>query len=148
MIFVTAAESPNRPTLIKLGDTDRNIADPDEDVRGRVVIDVNGEELGKVADLLVDDSASQVRFLLVEHGGILGIGATETFIPVDAITEITPDSVWVDRDMRTVAGAPQYDPEIGTETEFYQDVYGYYGVAPFWTPGYMPPPFPRNGRRG
>ncbi len=145
---MTAAESPNRPTLIKLGDTDRNIADPDEDVRGRVVIDVNGEELGKVADLLVDDTASHVRFFLVEHGGILGIGATETFIPVDAITEITPDSVWVDRDMRTVAGAPQYDPEIGTEAEFYKDVYGYYGVAPFWTPGYMPPPLPHNGRRG
>jgi sporulation protein YlmC with PRC-barrel domain len=124
-----------QPTMIRLGDTDRTIPNPDEDIRGRRVIDRNGEQLGKVADLLIDDTAERARFLIVEHGGILGLGASQSFIPVEAVTSIDEDDVRVNTDMRTVAGAPGYDPGITTEPKYYQDVYGYYGVTPYWTVG-------------
>lgn len=142
------ADAELGPALLRLTETDRTIPNPDEDVRGRKVTDSDGEELGKIGDLLVDDTARQVRFLVVQHGGILGIGASEVFIPVDAITDITDDEVFVDTSREKISNAPQYDPEIGTETDFYQDVYGYYGVTPFWAPGYTTPGFPYFGHRG
>lgn len=127
---MTGTPSTPGPTMIRLGDTDRTIPDPHDDVRGRKVVDRNGEKLGKVADLLVDDDALSALFLVVEHGGILGIGATQSFIPVEAVTNVTEDEVSVDTDLRTVAAAPVYDPEIAVAPKYYEDVYGYYGVSP------------------
>lgn len=131
--------------LCKLSDTDRTIADPEEDIRGRKVMDVDGEEIGKVDDLLVDDMEQKVRFFVLADGGFLGIGKTETFIPVDTITEITEDEVTIDQRREHVAGAAsKYDPDlIGREdAEYFGGLYGYYGYSPFWVPGYVNPRFP------
>ena len=68
--------SEHTTTLIKLSDSDLAVADPAEDIRGRPVHDSAGQELGMIADLLIDKGEVEVRFLLVEHGGILGFGAT------------------------------------------------------------------------
>lgn len=144
---MTSASAGSASAMIKLNDTDRTIVDPEQDIRGRTVVDEHDEELGKVADLLVDSEAEAVRFIVVEHGGILGIGATETFLPVESITEITDDRVFVNTDRKTVAGAPEYDPELGDQAGFYEDVYGYYGIPPFWTPGYVAPTSALFGRR-
>jgi sporulation protein YlmC with PRC-barrel domain len=134
--------------MIKLGDTDRTIPNPDEDIRGRKVVDRNGEQLGKVTALLIDDAAMRARFLIVEHGGILGIGATQSFIPVEAVTSIEEEDVQVATDVQTVAGAPVYDPEIALEPQYYENVYGYYGVTPYWTVGPDSREYPGYERRG
>jgi PRC-barrel domain len=49
-----------------------------------------------VEDLLIDDRERKVRFLLVEHGGFLGLGETKSFIPVNAITRITDTHVHIE----------------------------------------------------
>ena len=64
--------------------------------------DRDGETLGKVADLLIDSEHGKVRFLVVEHGGVLGFGAKSSFIPIDAITRITDDVVYVGDFARSV----------------------------------------------
>lgn len=74
-----AISDGNGSTLHMLGDTDLTVADPRADVRGRNVVDAEGEDIGKVDDLLVDDSEAKVRMLRVEHGGFLGIGAAHFF---------------------------------------------------------------------
>lgn len=127
------------PAMIRLSDTDWTITDAADDVRGREVVDSSGEKLGKVADLLVDDGVRQVRFLLVEHGGILGLGATQSFIPAESVTEVGAERVVVNANAQAVAGAPKYDPDIGADIDFYANVYGYYGFSPFWAPGFVPP---------
>jgi sporulation protein YlmC with PRC-barrel domain len=130
----------SRPrTLTKLSDTDKTVADPDRDIRGRKVVDRDGEDLGKVDDLLIDADEEKVRFVRVEHGGILGIGATASFIPVDAIRDVTEDEVIVDLESRQLADAPRYDPDLADQTGYYSDLYRYYGYAPYWAPGYMYP---------
>jgi hypothetical protein len=84
-----------------------------------------------------------VRFLVVETGGFLGIGEQETFIPVDSITHITGDDVCIDRSGEHVAGAPHYDPELANNDQsYYENLYGYYGLAPYWGIGYSYPGFP------
>ena len=79
----------NTATLSRLGASGQTVADPAEDIRGRRVKDKDGDDIGQVADLLIDSQDRKVRFLRVEHGGILGFGATASFIPVDAISRIT-----------------------------------------------------------
>ncbi|WP_433789025.1 PRC-barrel domain-containing protein [Actinoplanes sp. CA-252034] len=93
-------------TLTALSDTNQLVADPALDVRGRSVIDSSGEKIGTVADLLVDTTTNHVRFLRVEHGGVLGFGAQSTFIPVESIARVTEDEVYVSSSKDHVAGGP------------------------------------------
>jgi sporulation protein YlmC with PRC-barrel domain len=134
--------TPSLSALSKLSETGQTVASADEDVRGRKVLDRDGEDVGRVDDLLVDDAERKVRFLLVAHGGFLGIGDTKSYIPVDAITRITEDEVHIDQARERVAGAPKYDPDMVNEPDYYPGIYGYYGYAPFWGPGYLYPAFP------
>lgn len=131
-----------KTTLYKLSDLNMQVADRAQDIRGRKVVDTSGEEVGKVDELLVDDRDQKVRFLLVASGGFLGLGETTFMIPVDAVTRITDDVVYIDQTRERIAGAPKYSPELIAEQKHWDEVYGYYGYSPFWTPGYTYPPYP------
>ena len=124
----------NSVTLITLGDQGNTIADPTQDIRGRTVVDADGTKIGRIADLLVDLQEQKVRFLRVEHGGILGFGASATFIPVDAVNEIRSDSVRITHRGAQVAASPVYDPQLAEVNDYYAGLYDYYGYAPFWGP--------------
>ncbi|MDG4782267.1 PRC-barrel domain-containing protein [Micromonospora sp. WMMD961] len=128
--------------LVKLSDSGQTIADVEQDVRGRRVLDADGDDLGKVDDLLIDRDEHKVRFLRVEHGGILGIGATATFLPVEAVRDVGDDTVRVDLTREKIEQAPTYDPEVVEEAGYYEDVYWYYGYAPFFSPSGVAPPYP------
>jgi sporulation protein YlmC with PRC-barrel domain len=129
-------------TLLKLTEVDETVARADEDIRGRHVKDRNGEDLGKVKDLLVDQSENRVRVLEVASGGFLGIGQDTSLIPVDAITSITEDEVRIDQTRDHVAGAPAYDPELVRERDDYGDYLTYYGYGSWWGAGYRYPDYP------
>jgi sporulation protein YlmC with PRC-barrel domain len=141
----------DRPvTLVRLSDTRKTPADPTDDIRDRTVRDRDGNDIGKVHDLLVDTEERRVRFLLVEHGGILGFGATPSFIPVEAVARID-DDVHIDQSTRQVADAPRYDPDLVNQpdpqaADYYGSIYGYYGYPAFWLPGPVAPPPPPTGR--
>jgi sporulation protein YlmC with PRC-barrel domain len=122
----------NATSLIKLSDSDHMLANALEDIRGLKVRDSDGEDLGTVDDLLIDTDDHKVRMMRVEHGGILGIGAQALFIPVDAITGIADDAVQVGETRSRVAEAPQYDPKVIEEKEFYASLYEHYGYPPYW----------------
>lgn len=130
------------PMLVKLSDSDKVLARAEEDIRGRDVHDSHGEDLGTVDDLLIDTGENKVRFLVVASGGFLGLGEHKSYIPVDAVERVGRSSVQVNLDRQRVAGAPQYDPDLGDESDYFQDVYGYYGVTPFWNPAYEYPRYP------
>src|SRR5665647_2961850 len=76
---------------------------------------------------LIDDQDRKVRFLRVEHGGLLGFAATASFIPVDAISRITGADVYITQPRQHVADAPGYDPDLEDEMDYYGNIYGYYG---------------------
>jgi sporulation protein YlmC with PRC-barrel domain len=131
-------------TLSKLSDTGKTVADTDVDVRGLTVTDKNGKDIGTVEDLLIDDRERRVRFLLVEHGGILGLDETKSFIPVDAITRITGTHVHIDHTADHVVEAPRYDPQLMNDRTYNRSVYGHYGYAPFWEAAYAHPYYPMS----
>ena len=139
-----------RATLVRLSDTDLTLADRAEDIRGRTALDMAGEELGEIDDLLIDEREQKVRFLEVKSGGFLGLGATKFLLPVDAITRITDDAVSINQSRERVAGAPTYDPTLVDE-RYVSDVYSHYGYPPYWGPDYRYPAYPyysSSSRRG
>ncbi|MBT2518309.1 PRC-barrel domain-containing protein [Streptomyces sp. ISL-90] len=138
----------SNPGLIKLSDSELSVATEEEEVRGRSVKDMAGQDLGRIEDLLIDPDERRVRFLVVGSGGFLGLGEQQSFIPVDAVSRVDEDVVTVDLTRENVAGAPAYDPDLVAEPSYLEDIYGYYGFVPFWGPGYIGPPgFPREPNR-
>lgn len=129
--------------LEKLSDAKLTVGDRKEDIRGRKVLDKNGDEIGKVDALMIDTREKKVRLLEVESGGFLGLGETKVLIPVDAITRITEKNIFINHTREHVAGAPRYDPAlVKDEGSKYVGLYGYYGYGPFWGANYSYPMIP------
>lgn len=129
-------------TLLPLSETNQTVADPAADVRGRAVVDSNGEEIGTVDDLLIDDQENKVRFLRIGEGGFLGIGKQHFLIPVDAVAVIEDDRVQINRERGHLRDVPAYDPDLSEQPDYFAGVYGWWGYGPFWGPGYTYPPYP------
>lgn len=133
-----AGTSSAATALVHLSRTDLTLADPGDDVRGRHIHDVAREDLGVVEDLLIDPDQRRVRMLVIATGGLLGIGVERSYLPVEAVTDITDETVRIGQARHHVAGAPAYDPDLTDEPPlvdrlgYYGEVYGYYGYTPFW----------------
>jgi sporulation protein YlmC with PRC-barrel domain len=138
-------DSENMSALITLGTHGQTVADPAQDIRGRKVHDKDGTDIGRVTDLLIDTEQRKVRFLKVEHGGFLGLGAKASFIPVDAVSEVTPEAVTIHHSGEHVAAAPGYDPDLQDEKGYYEHLSGYYGYQPYWGMGYLYPGYRSYG---
>jgi hypothetical protein len=125
---VQGGDAGRVPTLRKLRDLDRTVAVAADDIRGRMVKDKDGHELGRIDSLLVDAVGQKVRFIEVATGGILGLGETTSLIPVEAITRVTDVEVYISHTREHVAGAPAYDPKLVREDSAYlSSLYPYYG---------------------
>jgi sporulation protein YlmC with PRC-barrel domain len=141
------AQNESQTTLLRLSDTELTVANPAEDVRGRKVIAKDGETIGEMSDLIVDNRETHVRFLEVASGGLFGLGRQKLLIPVDAIIRISDDAVYINQTRQRISDAPPYDPDLihedmGDES-YYGHVYRHYGYPPFWGPGYVYPPYTR-----
>src|SRR4051794_37176040 len=99
------------PILLRLSDTSLTVANSAEDVRGFDVVDADGEDIGKIEDLLIDDTEKKIRFLLIGSGGFMGLGEKQFLVPIDAISKITNDTVRIDRTREHVANGPVYEPK-------------------------------------
>jgi sporulation protein YlmC with PRC-barrel domain len=126
-------------TLSKLSDSGKTVADARTDVRGLTVTDRDGNDIGKVEDLFIDEREQKVRFLLVEHGGFLGLGETKSLIPVDAITRITEKRLYINHARYHVAKAPRYDPALVNDHAHSESIYTHYGYNPYWATAFVDP---------
>ncbi len=130
------AQNEQQTRLLRLSNIDLTVADPAEDVRGRKVVDKDGARIGAVSDLIVDDREQRVRFLEVVAGDLFGLGRQKALIPVEAITRIGHDTVYVNQTQHDISQAPPYDPELIDEEvgdgSYYGHLYRYDGYPPYW----------------
>jgi sporulation protein YlmC with PRC-barrel domain len=108
-----------------------------ENVRGYDVRDVDNNRLGRVDDLIVEESSGRVRFMKIGDGGILGIGRTHRLVPVDVVKGVSGDYVFLDASRMQFDSAPTWRPLA--DPTYVNEVLAYYGVQPFWKPGYEQP---------
>jgi sporulation protein YlmC with PRC-barrel domain len=134
-------EAPDQMgTLRALEEREARLTGLHEDLRSRDVRDVAGDRIGTIEQLLVDDRENQVRLLLVTVSDCEGGENTQVLIPVDAITGITPATVWIRRTRRHVVGSPSH--HCGRMDQRYlESVYAHYGYYPYWPPGYVFPSY-------
>lgn len=130
--------------LMALSDSDLKLDEAAQDIRGRMLADAQGQEIGEIKDLLVDAQERQVRFMVVGMGGFFGLGEKNVMVPIDAITAIDDDTVKVKEDGESVAGGPDYNPDLLLDRDYHRDVYDWYGYPAFWTPGYTYPMYWRR----
>lgn len=133
-------DAAKMPSLSRLHEIDRTVSASDEDIRGRMVKDKDGRDIGKIEHLLIDDAQRKVRFMEVGSGGFLGLGETKSFIPVEAITRINADDVYISPSREHVAGAPAYDPDlVANDPGYFSGLYPYYGYEVGGYYGSIPP---------
>lgn len=130
--------------LLALKDSDLRLTHAEDDVRGLTVVDAQGDPIGEVDDLVVDEEERRARFLVVASGGFLGLGETKRLVPVDAVTAVD-DLVHLQSSRDEVHGTLEYDPELEPWPDL-GEVYSAYGYTPFWGPGYISPSFFRRPR--
>jgi sporulation protein YlmC with PRC-barrel domain len=133
-------------SLVKLSGTQWTVADRADDIRGRRVLDPDGEEVGEIEDLLIDHQDRKVRLLQVASGGVLGLGATTFLLPVEAITRVSEEAVQIDQRRERIVGAPPYDPAL-VDQRYVHDLYSHYGYAPYWAATGVYPPYPFSPHR-
>jgi len=132
--------------LVSLKSGQTELVDTNEDILGRKVVDLNGEDVGKVDDVFVDQDQRHARFLSVKAGDMLGLGGKTFLIPVDAIQSVTPDKVPIKAAKDRILTGPELRVSGNTPTSFdatsvpITEVYDYYGInEPFWSPTYRRP---------
>lgn len=132
-----ATESDNQSDiLVKLGDGNLVLSNPEDDLTHHSVIDSNGKEIGRVSALFVDKAEQKVRFLQVSKGGLfgLGVGQQQFLIPAEDVVRKSSDSVYINHSLEHLINSPPYDPKLTTvhDTNFWYPFYDFYKLAPYW----------------
>jgi len=132
--------------LDRLSETDLILAEADQDIRNRIVIDSHGADIGKIDDLFIDRSERKVRMLQIRAGGFLRLGERHFLLPVEAITDVTAKEVYVNVTLEHVVASPPYDPKLIelTTRDLVAPYYGHFAINPYWATGYMVPRSPSS----
>ncbi|MEN6582272.1 MAG: PRC and DUF2382 domain-containing protein [Armatimonadota bacterium] len=101
-----------------------------QDIRGWSLVDKNRDTIGKIRDVLVDTTTGEAIFALIEQGGVLGLGAKKTLIPLDELymDETAKEAVFsmpTDR----ITDAPDYDPHATHFGHYYDYWSGKHAMA-------------------
>lgn len=97
-----------------VGDKVRNLAD---------------ENLGKIADIMIDLENGRIEYVVIEMGGFLGIGEKYFAIPF-SLMQVDPanEGFILDQDKERLKNAPGFDKNHWPQTnEHYYDSTGYWG---------------------
>ncbi len=103
---------------------------------GDGVVNPQGEDLGKVEDIMLDLSSGRVAYAVLSFGGFLGMGDKLFAVPWQAMSIDTNRHVFVlNVDKTKLQNAPGFDknhwPETG-DRDWLNNVYEYYGFEPYW----------------
>jgi sporulation protein YlmC with PRC-barrel domain len=114
--------------FVKFSNSNLMFENPAQDIRGKDVYDVNGEQIGSVDDLYVDGLERKVRFLEVGAGGFLGIGEKHMLVPVESVTEVDEVRIVIEPGREKTTGSPPFDTTVVPLTASHKrNVYNHYG---------------------
>ncbi|HEU0164678.1 MAG TPA: PRC-barrel domain-containing protein [Thermomicrobiales bacterium] len=110
--------------LVSLRDSAMTIANRDDDIRGRHVVDANDGEIGWINDLLLGDDAGEISYLDVTCGWFFGYWRSHELIPVIDILDIDDETVHIDRAAGEHPHLPAYHPALTEHTEQHEERHG------------------------
>lgn len=125
----------NQRTGAGRGDGHSNMYSLD-DLKGVTVRNPEGEDLGKLEDVVVDGRSGRVAYAVLSFGGFLGMGGKHFAIPWQALQEgSTPEYVILDVPKERLEEAPGFDednPPTYNDQRWGTQIYEYYGYQPYW----------------
>jgi len=103
---------------------------------GDKVVNRQGENLGKIEDLMIDPEQGRVGYAVLSFGGFMGMGDKLFAVPMQALKLSRADKWFVlDVDKERLKNAPGFDknnwPDI-SDRSFGTTVYSYYNTKPYW----------------
>jgi sporulation protein YlmC with PRC-barrel domain len=105
-------------------------------LKGDKVVNLQGEDLGKVEELMIDLNRGRVAYAVLSFGGFLGMGDKLFAIPWEALAVDTTEKRFVlNLDKELLKRASGFDksnwPNM-TDPAWGAELYGYYGYKPYW----------------
>ena len=116
---------------------ERGIFRASEDVIGKKVVNLQGEELGKIEDVIIDAPNARVSYAILSFGGFLGMGDKLFALPwVSLFYSPENGNFALKADKELLKRAPGFDrtnwPDL-SDPVGRADIYRYYGAAAYWS---------------
>jgi len=105
-------------------------------LQGDSVVNMKGEDLGSIEDIMIDVPNGRVAYAVLSFGGILGIGDKLFAIPWDALTlDADRECFVLDVEEDQLKNAPGFDkdhwPSMADRT-WGREIHTYYNQRPYW----------------
>lgn len=105
-------------------------------LKGDKVYNLEGDNIGKIDDIMVDVTAGVVAYAVLSFGGVMGMGDKLFAIPWQALSVDEENKrVILDVDKDTLKKAEGFDknnwPDLSSE-EVMERYYSFYQVEPYW----------------
>lgn len=112
------------------------IVKTNKEVIGRKLINPQGENLGKVEEVMIDSIPGRVAYAVLSFGGFLGVGDKLFAVPWQALDWNEQQQAFViNADKRFLENAPGFDksnwPDM-SDTTLRTRIYSYYKAEPYW----------------
>jgi hypothetical protein len=104
---------------------------------GMRVLDRDGDELGTIEELLAEEDPDQasdtlhIRYAVISHGGLFGLGRRKSAIPADYLI-VEDDAARLDIDRDHLDDAPGFDEQQPFSRRDERAICVYFGVQPYW----------------
>ena len=105
-------------------------------LKGDKVVNYQGEDLGKIEEIMIDLDRGRVAYVVLSFGGFLGVGDKLFAIPWQAFSVDTAQKRLVlNAKKELLEKAPGFDknnwPDMA-DLSLGSTLYGYYGYKPYW----------------
>jgi sporulation protein YlmC with PRC-barrel domain len=106
-------------------------------LKGDRVVNRQGEDLGKIEDLMIDLDRGRIAYAVLSFGGILGLGDKLFAIPWEALSVDTVEKRFILAISKELLDkAPGFDknhwPDMA-DPAWGAQLYTYYGYRPYWS---------------
>ena len=103
---------------------------------GDKVMSSDGEDVGKIKEIMLDVYTGRIAYAVMSSGGFLGIGDKLLAIPWNALTLDTDRKCFLlSVSSETVRNAPGFDKDhwpTMADAAWASDLHSYYGSSPYW----------------
>jgi sporulation protein YlmC with PRC-barrel domain len=104
---------------------------------GTKVVTADGEDVGKISDVMLDVRGGRIAYAVLSEGGFLGMGATLHAIPWSALTLDTDEKCFrVDITAQQLKEDPGFDKDhwpAMADATWGTHIHQYYNRSPYWS---------------
>ncbi|KAB0630852.1 PRC-barrel domain-containing protein [Burkholderia latens] len=108
-------------------------------LEGNKVYTTDGDDVGKIKDIMLDVRSGRVAYAVLSSGGLLGIGDKLLAIPWSALTLDTERKCFLlSVSSERIRNAPGFDKDhwpAMADPQWAAPLHEYYGSTPYWSAG-------------